>query len=58
MERLRARQDLAWGRIFVFHMDEYLGMPEDHPASFRRHIRERLVDVVHPRAFFGMRGDG
>jgi glucosamine-6-phosphate deaminase len=32
-------------------------MPETHPASFRRYLREQLVDHVHPRAFFGMRGD-
>jgi glucosamine-6-phosphate deaminase len=57
MERLRARQEIAWRSIIVFHMDEYLGMPESHPASFRRYIREQLVDVVGPRAFYGMRGD-
>lgn len=57
MQALRARTDLAWERISIFHMDEYLGMPEAHPASFRRYIREKLVDHVHPRAFFGMDGD-
>lgn len=54
---LRNRSDVDWSRIDVFHMDEYLGMSPDHPASFRRYLHEQLVDVVGPRAFHGMRGD-
>jgi glucosamine-6-phosphate deaminase len=56
-ERLRARDDIAWDRVTVFHMDEYLGLPEQHPASFRRAMREHLVDRVRPRAFYGIAGD-
>lgn len=48
---------IDWSRVSVFHMDEYLGIPESHPASFRRWMRERLVDVVHPAAFYGLDGD-
>ncbi|HEY0540229.1 MAG TPA: glucosamine-6-phosphate deaminase [Actinoallomurus sp.] len=54
---LRNRSDIDWSRIDVFHMDEYLGMSPDHPASFRRYLHEQLVDGVGPRAFHGMRGD-
>jgi glucosamine-6-phosphate deaminase len=57
MEALRAKRYLAWHKVTVFHMDEYLGMPGDHPASFRRYIREKLTDVVRPRAFYDIRGD-
>ncbi len=57
LRALRARRGIAWDRVTLFHMDEYLGMPESHPASFRRFIREHLADTVHPRAFFGIRGD-
>src|SRR3954451_6820289 len=52
---LRNRSDVDWSRIDVFHMDEYLGMSPDHPASFRRYLHEQLVDVLGPRAFHGMR---
>jgi glucosamine-6-phosphate deaminase len=38
-------------------MDEYLGMSDQHPASFPRYIREKLVDHVDPRAFYPMHGD-
>ena len=57
MRTLRALPDIPWDRITVFHMDEYLGMSEEHPASFRRYIRAHLVDHVHPRAFEGIAGD-
>lgn len=49
--------EVDWKRVNIFHMDEYLGMPETHPASFRRYIREKVVDIVHPRAFFGVNAD-
>jgi glucosamine-6-phosphate deaminase len=57
MDHLREQDDIAWNRIVLFHMDEYLGMSDQHPASFRRYIREKLVDYVHPNAFYGMKGD-
>jgi len=57
MEALRARQGIVWDKVTVFHMDEYLGMSSQHPASFRRYIREQLTDVVHPRMFYGIEGD-
>ena len=57
MAALTRRQEVDWSRVTVFHLDEYLGMSADHPASFRRYIRERLVDIVRPRAFYGIRGD-
>jgi glucosamine-6-phosphate deaminase len=38
-------------------MDEYLGMSDQHPASFARFIRENLANSVHPSAFLHIRGD-
>ena len=57
VDELTRRRDVAWDRITVLHMDEYLGMSEDHPASFRRWMRERIVEPLHPRRFEGLRGD-
>ncbi|HUT18688.1 MAG TPA: glucosamine-6-phosphate deaminase [Anaerolineae bacterium] len=57
MEALRVRQGIPWDQVVVFHMDDYLGMSDRHPASFPRYIREKLVDHVAPRAFYPMRGD-
>jgi glucosamine-6-phosphate deaminase len=50
-------EDIDWNKVDIFHLDEYIGMPGDHPASFRRYLRERFVDLVHPREFFTIRGE-
>lgn len=52
-----ARSDIDWSRITVLHMDEYLGMSEDHPASFRRWMRENIQEKVPLKRLEGMRGD-
>jgi glucosamine-6-phosphate deaminase len=52
-----ARDDIEWSRITVLHMDEYVGMDEHHSASFRRWMRENLVERVQLKAFHGVRGD-
>jgi glucosamine-6-phosphate deaminase len=36
--------EIDWSRVTAFHLDEYVGMPMDHPASFRRYLKERFVD--------------
>jgi glucosamine-6-phosphate deaminase len=50
VDALVAREDVPWADTVVFHMDEYIGVGPDHPAGFRRWIRERIVDRVRPRA--------
>jgi len=57
MQALRVKPEVEWEKMVVFHMDEYLGMSDRHPASFPKYIREKLTDHVHPRAFYPMRGD-
>ncbi|MGP8248133.1 MAG: glucosamine-6-phosphate deaminase [Bryobacteraceae bacterium] len=54
---LRADRTIDWSRIEVFHLDEYVGLPASHPASFRRYLRARLVDHVPVRRFHELRGD-
>jgi glucosamine-6-phosphate deaminase len=48
---------IDWERTVFFHLDEYIGMPETHPASFRRYLKERIVDRVHPGAFHFIQGE-
>ncbi|RKU28563.1 glucosamine-6-phosphate deaminase [Candidatus Poribacteria bacterium] len=45
---LTADETIDWDNTTMFHLDEYIGIPETHPASFRKYLRERLVDIVHP----------
>lgn len=46
-------EDLDWGKVVFFHLDEYPGMPESHPASFKKYLTERLVQKLPaaPKAF-------
>jgi len=57
LEKLVAAEGLEWSRVTLFHMDEYLGIAEDHPASFRKFLRERVAARVHPKAFHEVRGE-
>lgn len=41
---LTATPGVPWERVELFHLDEYIGLPETHPASFRRYLRERLIE--------------
>jgi glucosamine-6-phosphate deaminase len=43
---LIALKAIDWSKVVGFHMDEYLGIGPDHPASFRRYLQERLFRLV------------
>ena len=49
--------DIDWHRVTAFHLDEYIGLPESHPASFRKYLRERFVSRVPVGRFHDVRGD-
>jgi len=48
---------LAWDKVDAFHLDEYVGIAERHPASFRHWIKTRFADRVHPRSIEYINGD-
>ena len=43
------KRPVAWDKVDAFHLDEYLGIADDHPASFRLYLKQRLFDLVNPR---------
>ena len=43
LARLVTEPGINWRQVTVFHLDEYIGLPNTHPASFRRYLRERLL---------------
>jgi len=51
------QQNIPWERVEVFHLDDYIGLPEDHPASFKRYLRERLLDKTKPGKVFFLNGN-
>ena len=57
LSRLVERGGIDWSRVTLFHMDEYLGIDSAHPASFRRYLRERVEELLHPWVFHYLEGD-
>ena len=56
LQALVALSDLPWNKVEGFHMDEYVGIDEDHRASFRRYLRENLTSRVAMRVFHEIDG--
>lgn len=46
-----------WSKVTVFHLDEYIGIPDTHPASFRKYLKERFVELVSPALFHAIDGE-
>lgn len=40
------QEDVDWSKVVMFHLDEYAGLPEAHPASFRKYLKERFISLV------------
>jgi glucosamine-6-phosphate deaminase len=51
------KQKIDWKKITVFHLDEYKGMAITHPASFRKYLKERILDKVQPKKVYYLEGD-
>lgn len=43
LRELTAHRDIDWANVELFQLDEYIGLPADHPASFRRYLHDRLI---------------
>ncbi len=43
LSALAKEPGIDWSKVEIFHLDEYIDLPETHPASFRKYIRERLI---------------
>ena len=48
LKNLVQEPEIDWSRVVMFHLDEYTGLPEHHPASFRRYLRERFLRHLEP----------
>jgi glucosamine-6-phosphate deaminase len=46
LDALTSSPDIDWSRVELFHLDEYVGLSIDHPASFRRYLLDRLIRKV------------
>jgi glucosamine-6-phosphate deaminase len=50
-------KDIDWKKINLFHLDEYIGISDSHPASFRNFLKERVADKVNPKNVYYLKGD-
>src|SRR5438045_4109140 len=50
---LIAAPGIDWGRVTIFHMDEYLGLPAGHPQTFRAYQQAKVLSRITPAAFHG-----
>lgn len=58
LEALAARTDVDWSAVTGFHLDEYIGISQSHPASFCRYLRERFVSKLPLKQFYYLDGEG
>jgi glucosamine-6-phosphate deaminase len=57
LEALCSAADIDWSRVELFHLDEYVGLPAAHPASFRKYLYERLVNKTGIKRFHPLDGE-
>jgi glucosamine-6-phosphate deaminase len=57
IHHLTRQPEIDWHRVEAFHMDEYIGMPEAHPASFRRWLKTHVAEVAGAGHFHYLAGD-
>ena len=48
LNQLIADEGIDWSKVVMFHLDEYIGLPITHPASFRKYLKERFLTKVPP----------
>jgi glucosamine-6-phosphate deaminase len=58
LEALTSLPEIGWGRVEMFHLDEYVGIPDTHPASFCKYLRERLIDKAGIEKYHLLNGTG
>lgn len=51
-------ENVEWEKVTMFHLDEYVGLSEQHPASFRKYLKERFVSKVPLKEAVFVSGEG
>lgn len=52
------KEKVEWEKVEVFHLDEYIGLPVTHPASFRKYLYERFINHIRVRKFHSVDVEG
>lgn len=56
--RCLTEEAVDWSKVVMFHLDEYMDLPETHIASFRKYLKERFVNIVKPKEAYLVDGEG
>ena len=51
------KENVDWSKVEMFHLDEYVNLPETHIASFRKYLKERFINIVHPKEAYLVDGN-
>ena len=57
LDNLCQHSEIDWSKVDAFHLDEYEGLSDEHPASFCKYLKERFVERVPLNSFHYLRGD-
>jgi glucosamine-6-phosphate deaminase len=58
LDALTQRKDIDWQRVEMFHLDEYIGLPMTHPASFRKYLLENFIQNTGIAKYHFLNGEG
>ena len=59
LKQLLSEKEIDWSKVIMFHLDEYIGLPVTHPASFRKYLKERFIEFVPSlKAVYLINGEG
>lgn len=59
LKQLITDTEIDWNKVIMFHLDEYIGLPATHPASFRKYLTERFLEKVGTlKAVYLVNGEG
>lgn len=56
--RCLTEEAVDWSKVVMFHLDEYMDLPETHIASFRKYLKEHFVNIVNPKEAYLVDGEG
>ena len=56
--RCLTEEAVDWSKVVMFHLEEYMDLPETHIASFRKYLKERFVNIVNPKEAYLVDGEG
>src|SRR5947209_10062900 len=57
LDALTKASGIDWTKVEAFHLDEYIGLPATHPGSFRKMLKEQLVDKTGIKNYHLLEGD-